>query len=140
MSINNNPNDFLNMPAFDALRRMQEQFNNSAFAVTMRKLQRTIDAVKVPTPGITTAIQTYQDSIAPLTIAVQNINNLYAPILKQTRMFENIYNKSMVAALQSSIPAMEAMTDIDFSSVTEMYDDGTITDEDIAEEFGEIIP
>lgn len=140
MSINNNPNDFLNMPAFDALRRMQEQFNNSAFAVTMRKLQRTIDAVKVPTPGITTAIQTYQDSIAPLTIAVQNINNLYAPILEQTRMFENIYNKSMVAALQSSIPAMEAMTDIDFSSVTEMYDDGTITDEDIAEEFGEIIP
>ena len=87
MSINNNPNDFLNMPAFDALRRMQEQFNNSAFAVTMRKLQRTIDAVKVPTPGITTAIQTYQDSIAPLTIAVQNINNLYAPILEQSSRY-----------------------------------------------------
>ena len=46
MSINNNPNDFLNMPAFDALRRMQEQFNNSAFVVAMRELQRTIDAVK----------------------------------------------------------------------------------------------
>lgn len=165
MSINNNPNDFLNMPAFDALRRMQEQFNKSAFAVTMRELQRTIDAMKVPTPGITTAIQAYQDSIAPLTTAVQNINNLYAPILEQTRMFENIYNKSIVAALQNSIPAMEVMADIDlsaiqsivnafpkyellsesilknidFSSVAEMYDDGTITDEDIAEEFGEII-
>ena len=165
MSINNNPDDFLNTPAFDALRKMQEQFNNSAFAVTMRELQRTIDAVKVPTLGITTAIQTYQDSIAPLTTAVQNINNLYAPILEQTRMFEDIYNKSMVAALQSSIPAMKVMADIDlsaiqsivdafpkyeflsesilknidFSSVAEMYDDGTITDEDIAEEFGEII-
>lgn len=56
MSINNNPNDFLNMPAFDALRRMQEQFNNSAFVVAMRELQRTIDAVKVPTHGITAAI------------------------------------------------------------------------------------
>ena len=110
-------------------------------------------------------IQAYQDSIAPLTTAVQNINNLYAPILEQTRMFENIYNKSMMAALQSSIPAMEVMADIDlsaiqsivnafpkyeflsesilknidFSRVAEMYDDGTITDEDIAEEFGEII-
>ena len=99
MSINNNPNDFLNMPAFDALRRMQEQFNNSAFAVAMRELQRTIDAVKVPTLGIATAIQAYQDSIAPLTTAVQNINNLYAPILEQTRMFENIYNKSMMATI-----------------------------------------
>ena len=113
MSINNNPNDFLNMPAFDALRRMQEQFNNSAFVVAMRELQRTIDAVKVPTHGITAAIQAYQDSITPLTITVQNINNLYAPILEQTRMFENIYNKSKVAALQSNIPAMEIMADIE---------------------------
>ena len=161
----NNFGDFFNTPAFDALRKMQEQFNNSAFAVTMRELQRTIDAVKVPTLGITTAIQTYQDSIAPLTTAVQNINNLYAPILEQTRMFEDVYNQSMMAALQSSIPAMKVMADIDlsaiqsivdafpkyeflsesilknidFSSVAEMYDDGTITDEDIAEEFGEII-
>lgn len=161
----NNFGDFFNTPAFDALRKMQEQFNNSAFAVTMRELQRTIDAVKVPTLGITTAIQTYQDSIAPLTTAVQNINNLYAPILEQTRMFEDVYNKSMMAALQSSIPAVKVMADIDlsaiqsivdafpkyeflsesilknidFSSVAEMYDDGTITDEDIAEEFGEII-
>lgn len=165
MSINNNPNGFLNMPAFDAIRRMQEQFNNSAFAVTMRELQRTIDAVKVPTLGITTAIQAYQDSIARLTTAVQNINNLYAPILEQTRMFENVYNKSMVAALQSCIPAMKVMAgidlstiqsivdafpqyeflsesilkNIDFSGVAEMYDEGTITDEDIAEEFSEII-
>ena len=165
MSINNNPDNFLNTPAFDALRKMHEQFNNSSFAVTIRELQKTIDAVKIPTLGITTAIQAYQDSIAPITTVVQNINNLYAPILEQTKMFEDIYNKSMVAALQSSIPAMKVMADIDlsviqsivdafpnyeflsesilknidFSSVAEMYDDGTITDEDIAEEFGEII-
>lgn len=160
-----NPNDFLNTPAFEALRKMQEQFNNSAFAVTMRELQRTIDAVKVPTPGMTAAIQAYQDSVAPLATTIQSINNLYAPILEQTRMFEGVYNKSMAAALQSSIPAMKAMAsidfstiqsiadafpkyeflsesilkNIDFSSVAEMYDTGTITDEDIAEEFGEIV-
>lgn len=40
MSINNNPNDFLNMPAFDALRRMQEQFNNSAFAVCYERITK----------------------------------------------------------------------------------------------------
>lgn len=160
-----NPNDFLNTPAFEALKRIQEQFNNSAFAVTMREVQRTIDAVKVPTPGLAAAIQTYQDSIAPLATTILNINNLYAPILEQTRVFEGVYNKSMTAALQSSIPAMKAMAgidfsaiqsiaesfpkyeflsesilkNIDFSSVAEMYDEGTITDEDIAEEFGEIV-
>ena len=160
-----NPNDFLNTPAFEALKRMQEQFNNSAFAVTMREVQRTIDAVKVPTLGLTSAIQTYQDSVAPLATTIQNINNLYTPILEQTRVFEGVYNKSMAAALQSSIPAMKAMAgidfsaiqsivesfpkyeflsesilkNIDFSSVAEMYDEGTITDEDIAEEFGEIV-
>ena len=156
---------FFEMPGLDALRRMQEQFNNSAFAVTMRELQRTIDAVKVPTPGMTAAIQAYQDSVAPIATTIQSINNLYAPILEQTRVFEGVYNKSMAAALQSSIPAMKAMAsidlsaiqsiaesfpkyeflsesilkNIDFSSVAEMYDEGTITDEDIAEEFGEIV-
>ncbi len=165
MSINNSFGDFLNTPAFETLKKMQEQFNNSAFAVTMKELQKTIDAVKVPTIGITTAIQAYQDSIAPLTTTVQNINNLYAPILEQTRIFEDIYNKSMMTALQSSIPAMKVMAgidlsaiqsivdafpkyeflsesilkSIDFSCVAEMYDEGTITDEDIAEEFAEII-
>lgn len=165
MSINNYPDVFLNMPAFNALRRTQEQFNNSAFAVTMRELQKTINAIKVPTLGITTAIQTYQDSIAPLTTAVQNINNLYTPILEQTRTFEYVYNKSLMTALQTSIPVMKVMADfdlsaiqsivntfpkyeflsenilknIDFSSVAEMYDNGTITDEEIAEEFTEII-
>ena len=47
MSINNNPDNFLNTPAFDALRKMHEQFNNSSFAVTIRELQKTIDAVKI---------------------------------------------------------------------------------------------
>lgn len=83
---NYNLSNLTNTPTFDALKGIQEQFNNSAFAVTMRELQRTIDAVKVPTLGMTTAIQAYQDSIAPLITTVQNINNLYAPILEQTRM------------------------------------------------------
>lgn len=165
MSTNNSFDEFLNTPAFEALKKMQEQFNNSAFVVTMKELQKTIDEVRVPTIGITTAIQAYQDSIAPLITTVQDINNLYAPILEQTRIFEDIYNKSMMTALQSSIPAMKVMAgidlsaiqsiveafpkyeflsesilkNIDFSCVAEMYDEGTITDEDIAEEFVEII-
>ncbi len=76
MSINN-PYSFLNIPAFDVLRRRQEQFNNSAPVVAMRELQRTID-----TSDITVAVRAYKDSIASLTATMQSINNLYAPILK----------------------------------------------------------
>ena len=117
MSTNNSFDEFLNTPAFEALKKIQEQFNNSAFAVTMKELQKTIGAVRVPTIGIAAAIQAYQDSIAPLITIVQDINNLYAPILEQTRIFEDIYNKSMMTALQSSIPAMKVMAGIDLSAI-----------------------
>lgn len=163
-----NTNDlygFINMPAFDALRRMQEDFNNSAFTIAMREVQKTIDAVKVPTPGITAIVQTYQASIAPLTATLQKINDLYAPVLEQTRKYECLYNNSIAAALQSSTSATKAMAGldlsaiqsiadslpkydflsksiiqgIDFDAVAELYEKGEITDEDIADEFSEIV-
>lgn len=140
-------------------------FNNSAFFKAIEQFQRTIDAIKVPMDGITAAVQAYHDAVAPMTATLQNINNLYAPILEQTRKYEELYNNSMIAALQSSASAMKAMAGldlsaiqsiadalpkydflsdsilkhIDFDAVAEMYDEGTITDEDIAEEFQKIV-
>ncbi|MFV0496724.1 MAG: site-specific DNA-methyltransferase [Candidatus Fimivivens sp.] len=163
--MNNNLYRFLNNPAFDALQKTHEQFDNSALFSTMNELQRTLDMVKVPTSGITAALQTYQDSIAPLMSTVQNINNLYAPILEQTKKYEGVYNSSMVAVLQSSAAAMKAMAGLDFSAIEnianslpkydflsesilrnidfddigELYENGEITDDDIAGEFSDIV-
>lgn len=157
--------DFLNTPAFNTIQQMQDQLDNCTFSITMRELQDKIDAMKVSTNGITAAIQAYQDSVAPLTATIQNINNLYAPILEQTHKYEDLYNDSMIAALQNSIYAMEAMAGFDFSAiqsianafskydfwpksileninfdaVAQMYDEGIITDEDIADELKEIV-
>lgn len=131
----------------------------------MKELQQTIDAVKIPADGITAALQTFHDSTAPLTAAVQHINALYTPILEQTRKYENLYNNAMVSALQSSTTALKTMAGLDFSaiqsivnslshydflsidvtksinfdSVAELYGEGKITNEDIAEEFNEIV-
>lgn len=163
--MNNNLYRFLNNPAFDALQKIHEQFDNSALFSTMNELQRTLDMVKVPTSGITAALQTYQDSIAPLMSTVQNINNLYAPILEQTKKYEGVYNSSMVAVLQSSAAAMKAMAGLDFSvienianslpkydflsesilrnidfdDIVELYENGEITDDDIAGEFSDMV-
>jgi hypothetical protein len=69
---------------------MKNPYDFLNFSITMKKLQKTIDAMRVPTNGITAAIQAYQDSIAPLTTTIQNINSLYAPILEQTRKYEDL--------------------------------------------------
>lgn len=156
---------FMSTSALESLRRIQEQFNNSALTITMKELQQTIDAVKIPADGITAALQTFHDSTAPLTAAVQHINALYTPILEQTRKYENLYNNAMVSALQSSTTALKTMAGLDFSaiqsivnslshydflsidvtksinfdSVAELYGEGKITNEDIAEEFNEIV-
>lgn len=140
-------------------------FNNSAFLKAIEQFQRTIDAIKAPMDGITAAVQAYHDAVAPMTATLQNINNIYAPILEQTRKYEELYNNSMIAALENSASAMKAIAGldlsaiqsivdalpkydylsdsilkhIDFDAVAEMYDKGTITDEDIAEEFQEIV-
>lgn len=151
--------DFIDTSAFDTLKRVQEQFDNSAFAVTMRNVQRTLDAMVLP--DITSTAQAMVDSFAPILDTVERINNLYAPILEQTRKHEALYNSAMVSALKNSLPAITAMSTVDFSvaqsiaeslsqysslsksilenfdfeKVSELYTSGTVTDEDIAQEF-----
>ena len=67
---------FMNMPAFEELRKLQEQFNNSTLVASMREMQRAFDAISIPVPGITAAVQAYRDSIAPLEETWRNINDL----------------------------------------------------------------
>lgn len=155
--------DFIDTSAFDALKKVQEQFDNSAFAVTMRNVQKMLDAMVLP--DITSTAQAMANSFAPILDTVERINNLYAPILEQTREYEALYNNAMVSALKNSLPAITAMSNVDFSvaksiaeslslysslsesivgnidfeNVSELYTSGTITDEDVAQEFDEIV-
>lgn len=157
---------FIDNPTYDALQKIQEQINNSAAAVAMRELQRTIDAAMIiPTEGITAALQVYYDSIAPLTDSWrQQINASCATIWEKTRVYESFYNATIVSALQGSKAMRNAVShlsfsdiqslassfstyeirfsdiikDINFDAVAELYKEGEITDEDIAEELNEI--
>lgn len=157
--------DFFNTPAFNDLQRIQEQLNNSALSITMNKLKKTIDSIKMPTDEIVASLQSYHDAITPLFSSMQQIETLYSPILKQTKQYEGIYNNVMISALQSSeallktiadldLPAIQDIVNsfpkydflfdeisksIDFDSIGELYDEGKITDDDIAEEFNTIV-
>jgi len=156
---------FMNMPAFEELRKLQEQFNNSALVASMKEMQRAFDAISIPTTGITAAVQAYRDSIAPLEETWHKINDLYAPILEQSKTLEQLYNSSMIAVLHESTSLTKMLAQLDFSSiqgfadsfrqcdlqldnfwssidvntVAELYNNGTISNEDVAEELKEIV-
>ena len=137
-------------------------FNNSAFFKATEQFRRTVDAIKVPVAEINATAQVYREAIAPITATIQNINAVYAPVIEQTRKYEELYNDAIRAALQSSASVGQVIADLDLptiqsiaeslrspslpesilnyiDSAAEMYNEGTITDEDIAEEFKKVV-
>ena len=161
MSINNNPYDFLNTPALDAMRKLQE---TSAFAAT-RELQSTLDTIKSSMGGATATLEEYQKAVAPILKSVKEINTAYAPIFEQTKVFDSLNIKGIIAGLQTSSSAMSAISGLNLSKIAsivdalpkynflsdmvsddftiadaeELYESGEITQDDINEEFSEIV-
>lgn len=173
MSINNNPYDFLNTPALDAMRKLQEtgvltaalkMETTDAFAA-IRVKQSTLNAVKSSMGGATAALEEYRKVVAPILESVKEINTAYAPIFEQTKVFDSLNIKGIIAGLQTSSAAMSAISGLnllkiasivdalpkyDFLSdiasdnftiadVEEMYENGKITQDDISEEISEIV-
>lgn len=173
MSINNNPYDFLNTPALDAMRKLQEtgvltaalkMETTDAFAA-IREKQSTLNAVKSSMGGATAALEEYRKVVAPILESVKEINTAYAPIFEQTKVFDSLNIKGIIAGLQTSSAAMSAISGLnllkiasivdalpkyDFLSdiasdnftiadVEEMYENGKITQDDISEEISEIV-
>lgn len=173
MSINNNPYDFLNTPALDAMRKLQEtgvltaalkMETTDAFAA-IRVKQSTLNAVKSSMGGATAALEEYRKVVAPILESVKEINTAYAPIFEQTKVFDSLNIKGIIAGLQTSSAAMSAISGLnllkiasivndlpkyDFLSdiasdnftiadVEELYESGEITQDDINEEISEIV-
>lgn len=173
MSINNNPYDFLNTPALDAMRKLQEtdafsaalKLETTGAFTAARELQSTLDAIKSSMGGATAALEEYQKVVAPILESVKEINTAYAPIFEQTKVFDSLNIKGIIAGLQTSSAAMSAISGLNLSKIAsivdalpkydflsdmisddftiadaeELYESGEITQDDINEEISEIV-
>ncbi|MBR3805210.1 MAG: hypothetical protein IKJ13_00030 [Clostridia bacterium] len=163
--MNNNQYGYLNDSTLLALQRAIDSYKSLPNIAQLHQLQREINAVKIPLEGVYAAVAEYQRIVAPLNEEIARLNNLYEPILMASRCFESVYNDATIAALKSAATAMKSALGVNFSEITniahslsqyttlsqsilenidfeetaKLYEDGTISNEDIAEEFKEIV-
>ena len=175
----------INNPALDAMRNLQENgalaairelqassvfttalnFETTGAFAAVRELQSALNAVKSPMSGVTAALEEYRKIVAPISESVKAMNIAYAPIFEQTRAFDSLNIKGILAGLQTSSAAMRAVSGLNLSGVAsivdalpkynflsdivsddfsvadveELYENGEITQEDINEEISEIV-
>lgn len=142
MSINNNPYDFLNTSALDAMRKLQETSaltavrelqassavtaalkmeTTGAFAA-VRELQSTLNAVKSSMGGATAALEEYRKIVAPISESIKAMNLAYAPIFEQTRSFDTLNIKGIISGLQTSTSAISAISGLNLSGIASIID------------------
>lgn len=130
MSINNNPYDFLNTPALDAMRKLQEtgaltaalkMETTGAFAA-VRELQSTLNAVKSSMGGTTAALEEYRRTVAPISESIKAMNLAYAPIFEQAKAFDTLNIKGIISGLQTSASAMSAISGLNLSGIASIID------------------
>lgn len=163
----------INNSTLDAMRHLQEsgtlsavhELQASGAFAAIRELQSTLNAVKSPMGGATAALEEYQKAIAPVLESVKEINTAYAPIFEQTKVFDSLNIKGIIAGLQTSSAAMSAISGLNLSKIAsivdalpkydflpdivsddftiidaeELYESGEITQDDINEEISEIV-
>lgn len=163
----------INNSTLDAMRHLQESCTLSAIHelqasgafAAIRELQSTLNAVKSPMGGAAVALEEYRKVVAPILESVKEINTAYAPIFEQTKVFDPLNIKGIIAGLQTSSAAMSAISGLNFSKMAsivdalpkydflsdiasddftiadaeELYESGEITQDDINEEISEIV-
>lgn len=175
----------INNSTLDAMQHLQENgtlsaFNelqaSGAFSATLklettgafaaiRELQSTLNAEKSSMGGATAALEEYRKVVAPILESVKEINTAYAPIFEQTKVFDSLNIKGIIAGLQTSSAAMRAISGLNLSKIAsivdalpkydflsdmvsddftiadaeELYESGEITQDDINEEISEIV-
>ena len=163
----------INNSTLDAMRHLQEsgtlsavhELQASGAFAAIRELQSTLNAVKSPMGGATAALEEYRKVVAPILESVKEINTAYAPIFEQTKVFDSLNIKGIIAGLQTSSAAMSAISGLNLSKIAsiidalpkydflsdmvsddftiadaeELYESGEITQDDINEEISEIV-
>lgn len=163
----------INNSTLDAMRHLQEsgtlsavhELQASGAFAAIRELQSTLNAVKSPMGGATAALEEYRKVVAPILESVKEMNAAYAPIFEQTKVFDSLNIKGIIAGLQTSSAAMRAISGLNLSKIAsivdalpkydflsdmvsddftiadaeELYESGEITQDDINEEISEIV-
>lgn len=163
----------INNSTLDAMQHLQEngalsavnELQASGAFAAIRELQSTLNAVKSPMGGATAALEEYRKIVAPILESVKEMNAAYAPIFEQTKVFDSLNIKGIIAGLQTSSAAMRAISGLNLSKIAsivdalpkydflsdlvsddftiadaeELYESGEITQDDINEEISEIV-
>lgn len=163
----------INNSTLDVMQHLQEngtlsavnELQASGAFAAIRDLQSTLNAVKSPMGGATAALEEYRKVVAPILESVKEINTAYAPIFEQTKVFDSLNIKGIIAGLQTSSAAMRAISGLNLSKIAsivdalpkydflsdmvsddftiadaeELYESGEITQDDINEEISEIV-
>lgn len=163
--MNNNQYGYLNDSDFGMFQQAIDNYNNLPNIARLCQLQREINAVRIPLEGAYAAVAEYQMIVAPLSETIAKINDLYEPIREASREFQKIYNNSTMAAIKNNVVAMksvlnidvaeinavaqslsqytsfadEVLKNIDFEAAADLYQDGSITDEDVVAEVCDIV-
>ena len=163
--MSNNQYDYLNESTLVALQEAIDSYKNLPNIAQLYQLQREINAIRVPLANAYAVVAEYQKIVAPLSETIARINSLYKPIREMSREFQRIYNDSTIAAIKSGIVDMRSVFNIDFAEINalaqslsqsatfasdvlrnidfeetaDLYQNGSITGEDVAEEVCDIV-
>lgn len=163
----------INNSTLDAMQHLQEngalsavnELQASGAFAAIRELQSTLNAVKSPMGGATAALEEYRKIVTPILESVKEMNAVYAPIFEQTKVFDSLNIKGIIAGLQTSSATMRAISGLNLSKIAsivdalpkydflsdmvsddftiadaeELYESGEITQDDINEEISEIV-
>lgn len=163
--MNNDQYVYLNDSTLASIQQAIDSYKNLPNIAQLYQLQREINAIRVPLANAYAVVAEYQKIVAPLSETIARINSLYEPIREMSREFQRIYNDSTIAAIKSDIVDMrsvfnidfaeinalaqslsqsatfasEILRNIDFEETADLYQNGSITGEDVAEEVCDIV-
>ena len=141
---------------FEALAKTREQFSNNVIP-TLMEWQNCFESLRALIAGVFNTVQACRDSLTPV---IQNIRAAYPAMMKMATDFGNIYiNVARLIAenipIQNMMSGLDApsiqsifsileenndeLSDINIDTASALYAEGKITDEDIAEEVGEMV-
>jgi len=163
--MNNDQYGYLKDSTLASIQQAIDSYKNLPNIAQLYQLQREINAIRVPLANAYAVVAEYQKIVAPLSETIARINSLYEPIREMSREFQRIYNDSTIAAIKSGIVDMrsvfnidfaeinalaqslsqsatfasEILRNIDFEETADLYQNGSITGEDVAEEVCDIV-
>ena len=163
--MNNDQYGYLNDSTLASIQQAIDSYKNLPNIAQLYQLQREINAIRVPLANAYAVVAEYQKIVAPLSETIARLNSLYEPIREMSREFQRIYNDSTIAAIKSCVVDMrsvfnidfaeinavaqslsqsatfaaEVLRNIDFEETADLYQNGSITAEDVAEEVCDIV-